>query len=810
MSTTTPTELETAAAERRLVTVLFADVVDSTSLAERMDPEDWSGAIRSVLGLMSTPIERYGGTVAQRMGDGLLAVFGAPAAHEDDAVRAVQAGLEMIEAVAQAGPALRRDFGAELGEMLHIRVGINTGLAIVEGIGRGSQGVDALGDTVNVAARMQSAARPGTVLATGDTWRYAAPAFHATALGAVQVKGKAEPVEAWEVVGRSDDPGTGRGIAGLASPMVGRDEELEQLRSLLSAVRAGRGRAAVLLGEPGVGKSRLLAELRSSAAAAEEPTTRWIEARCVSYGENVPFGLVGELVTACLGLPPGAGGEERSAALLERTRILFGDDYAEPYASIAHLLSLPLPPDLAEGLAPLSPQALLLRYMAAVELTVRRLSGLGSAVIVLEDAHWADASSVDVVSRLLPLAHELPVLILLTSRPERAAVGWRLVETARETFGDALTELPLSPLDATQSRALISNLLEIESLPERLRASIMERAEGNPFFVEELIRMLIERGWVIRKGDHWVGSGTVAEAEVPETLRGLLLARIDRLSDEARRTLRMASVIGRDVPVRLLETITGDPAETARALGLAEAAGLVRFAAADPEPVYRFRHVLIQEAAYDSLLKADRRRLHRQVGEALEAQEGGERREELAPILGLHFERAGDAEKAAGYLLQAGRHALRGRALLEARELLDRAARTLDDAPETPESDRRRVEIAIDRISAWFLDMPLPEALPILADAQQRAERIGDERLVGLVLARELGIRVEWTQMTEAKALADLSDRASEIGHRLNDPEDPGHPTRPQGDDADRRGQATRGHPHLRRGGRPARALPRQ
>jgi class 3 adenylate cyclase/tetratricopeptide (TPR) repeat protein len=758
-----------AAAERRLVSVLFADLVDSTSLAERMDPEDWSGAIRRVLDLMSTPVERYGGTVAQRLGDGLLAVFGAPVAHEDDAVRAVQAGLEMIDAVAGAGPDLRREFGTELDDGLAIRVGINSGLAIVEGMGDDAGAVDALGDTVNVAARMQAAARPGMVLVTGETWRHVGPTFRATSLGGVQVKGKVDPVDAWEVLGRRDQPGSGRGIAGLTSPMVGRDDELAQLRTLVAAIRAGRGRAAVLLGEPGVGKSRLLAELRTETAAGED--TRWIEAKGISYGENVPYGLVGSLVEAALGIQAQSDPEARRAVLEERTRAMFGEDWSEPFASLAHLLSLPLPEDVLSEFAPLSPQALLVRYLSAVELSLRGLGSQGATVCVLEDAHWADASSVEVVSRLLPLAHELPVLLLLTSRPERAAVGWRLVEAARETFGDALAELPLSPLDPSASRLLIGNLLEIESLPERLRNSILERSEGNPFFVEELIRMLIERGWVVRKDDHWVGSGTIAEAEVPDTLRGLLLARIDRLADEARRTLRMASVIGRDVPVRLLEQVTGDPNLTSRALGLAEAAGLVRFAAADPEPIYRFRHVLIQEAAYESLLKADRRRLHRQVGEALEAQQGGDRREELAPILGLHFERAGDAERASGYLHMAGQQALRRRALTEARELLERAAKVLDDAPDTPDLERRRIRLAIDRVAALLFSVPVDVHLEILADAQQRAERLGDERLLGLVLAREAGSRFEATYLRDSAALGDIVERAIEIGRRLDDPE---------------------------------------
>jgi class 3 adenylate cyclase/tetratricopeptide (TPR) repeat protein len=765
----------TASAERRLVTVLFADVVDSTSLAERMDPEDWSGAIRSVLSLMSAPVKRYGGTVASLMGDGLLAVFGAPAAHEDDAIRAVQAGLEMIDAVAEAGPRLRREFGEELHDGPKVRVGINTGLAIVEGMGDAARAVDALGDTVNVAARMQGAARPGTVIVTGETWRHAGPAFLATSLGRVVVKGKAVPVDGWEIIGRADSPGTGRGLAGLTSPMVGRDDELAQLLSLVTTIRAGRGRAAVLLGEPGVGKSRLLAEARAAAIHGGGDGTNtgelaWIEARCVSYGENVPFGLVGNLILACLSLPTSGSPEERRIALDERAHETFGEGWEEALASLTHLLSLPLQPEVAGRFAPMSPQALRVRYLRAVEQMIRAVGSRGPAVIVLEDAHWADASSVELVSQLLPIAHELALLFLLTSRPERSAVGWQLVESARETFGDALAEIRLIPLEDSDSRLLIGNLLEIESLPEHLRASILERAEGNPFFTEELIRMLIERGWVVRSGDKWVGSGTVAEAEVPDTLRGLLLARIDRLPEEARRTLRMASVIGRDVPVRLLESITGDPAATARALGLAEASGLVRFVAVSSESTYRFRHVLIQEAAYDSLLKADRRRLHRRVGEALEAEGGGERREELAPLLGLHFERAGDVDRGVHYLQLAGRHALRARAVKEARELLDHAAALLDGVPETPESERLRIEIAIDRAAA-NATYPKEEDFEIIADARARAERLGDDRLVGLVYSREAGSRAMLELLRKASHQQVVIDKALEIGHRLNDPE---------------------------------------
>ena len=777
--------VQTAAstAERRLVTALFADIVDSTAIAERLDPEDWSAAIGRAIELMKAPVERHGGIVVRVMGDGLLALFGAPAAHEDDAIRATAAGLEMVADVASAGPALRRD----VGKALQIRVGINTGLAIVEGVGQDSAQVDALGDTINVAARMQSAARPGTVLVTGETWRSAKAAYEGVALGGLQIKGKAEPVDAWEIQGLLAEPGSGRGLTGLASPLVGREEQMARLAELLHAVRAGRGRAAVILGEPGVGKSRLLAEARARDLAAVDGL-RWVEARSVSYGDDVAYGLLSDVMLACLGLPGRATRTATLEGLESRLGDVLGGDAASHAAILANLLSLPLPAGVADELAPLSPEALRTRYEVTAEVVLRRISAERPLVLVADDIHWADASSADVLGQLLSLGHELRILFVLSGRPDRGTAGWRLVEAARNTFGDALSELTLAPLDEAGSRSLVANLLEIESLPEPLRRFILERAEGNPFFVEEVIRMLIERDWVVERDGRWVGSATIASAEVPPTLAGLLTARIDRLPVASRRILRVGAVIGRDIPARLLEAVIGDAAATARALGEAEAVGLVRIASIDPEPVYRFRHVLVQEAAYDSLLKADRRRLHGDVAEAIETRYS-DRLEELAPILGLHFERAGVGDRAVQYLHRAGRAALRRFAVHEARDLLDRAAALLVDLPDDVATERRRIEVALDRITAGATFIPYDQQLAELAETRARAAELGDDRLLGLTLALEAAER----RSLGDPALEEATDAALEIGHRLNDPHILGGPLGIKGLILARQGRRTEG-----------------
>jgi class 3 adenylate cyclase/tetratricopeptide (TPR) repeat protein len=773
-----------ATAERRLVSALFADVVGSTSLADRMDPEDWSAVMRRVIALMTVAAERNGGSVIRVMGDGMLAVFGAPTAHEDDAIRAVRAGLEMVAAVAEAGPALQRDIGEEL----QVRVGVNTGLAIVEGLVAGAAPADVMGDTVNVAARMQAATRPGSVLVTGETWRYAASTFDGIGLGGLDVKGKAEPVEAWEIQGRRDEPGSARGLAGLASPLVGRDEPLRRLSSLLDTLRAGRGRGALILGEPGVGKSRLLAELRTANLAAADARLRWAEARSASYGEDVPFGLLSDVVLACLGLPRRTSPVSMLETLSARLGDLGGDRLTRQLPALAHLLSLPVPDAAAAELSPLGPEALRERYIAAIEVLLRSLTAERPLAIVADDIHWADSSSIDVVSRLLPLVSELPLLLVLAGRPDRGTAGWRLVEAAHAVLGDGLSEIALAPLDEADSRSLVANLLEVESLPGQLRDFIVERADGNPFFVEEVIRLLIERGWVVLRDGRWVGSDTIAAAEVPPTLQGLLTARIDRLPDESRRILRLAAVIGRDVPVRLLETVAGDATATARALGQAEAAGLLRIASVNPELVFRFRHVLVQEAAYESLLKADRRRLHRQVGEAIEAGDP-DRRDELAPILGLHFERAGEAERAVEYLHPAGRAAYRRFAVREARDLLDRASALLAGLPEDEATERRRIEVDLDRAAAGVTFIPYDQELARLADTQARAERLGDRRLLGLVLARTAHLRHLQEGVGDVDAFEAALEGALEIGHELEDPNILGQPMAIKGVTLAARGQ---------------------
>jgi predicted ATPase len=312
------------------------------------------------------------------------------------------------------------------------------------------------------------------------------------------------------------------------------------------------------VGEPGIGKSRLLAELRRCLVDADNRAERitWVEGRCVSYGRNLPYHLLIDLIRSILRIPFSATDADARAILDRELEALVGQDSVDAAPYLAHLLSLPLRPD--EGAhAAIEPDVMQERYTAATNRLIRALAGRGPVVLVCEDLHWADPASIQVGQMVMALAPKLPVFFLVALRAETESAGWGLLVQARELFGEALTEVRLDPLGDDDSRTLVANLLEIESLPERVRDVILSRAEGNPFFVEEVVRMLIDRGAIRQHGDRWVATEEIARAEIPETLHGLLLARIDQLPEAAKRSLRVASVIGRQFPVRVLERVMG-------------------------------------------------------------------------------------------------------------------------------------------------------------------------------------------------------------------------------------------------------------
>jgi len=667
--------------ERKVLTAVFADVVGSTALAERLDPEDVKLVVGEAVARIVGEVESLGGHVKDLAGDGVLAFFGAPTTREDDAERGVRCALRIVGEMEEYAREVRRGWGAE---GFGVRVGAATGAVVVGEVGAGSRvEYAAFGDTVNVAARLQSAAEPGSVLVDDATHRAVEGLFDWGNRQELELKGKSERVAAWPVAGLAAAGRTPRGLPGVETRLVGRSRELGLGREALEALRAGRGGVLVVAGDAGIGKTRLLNELRE---LAEREGSSWLEGRCVSYGESLPYWPFRDLLR---GEWIGAGGEEPElrvrVGLRRRLEQLFDRKAQELYPYLGGLLEVVLEREAAARTSELSPEALQWRTFEVVGQLFARLSEDAPLVLALEDVHWADPTSVQLLEQLLSLAEEAPVLLVLSLRPERDHPSWGLREHAGREFPHLLREIDLGPLGDADGE-LLAALVAPATLPAELERRVLEAADGNPFFLEELVRSLADVGALVRTDDGWRFDHSV-EVEVPPTVEKAILARLDRLSAPARDLVTAASALGRTFALPLLEGVVGEvPADSLHEL---QRLGLVRQSRRWPQPEYRFRHALIQETAYRTLLAEQRTQLHRRAAEWLE-ERYSERDAEGLGLLAYHWLRAEDEEKAADYLLRAG--------------------------------DKARLEYALDEAIEHYRDL-----LPLL-------ERRGERQEIALVL----------------------------------------------------------------------------
>jgi len=649
--------------ERKVVTVLFADLVGSTALGERLDPEELRLVVGDAVARIVGEIERLGGRVKDLAGDGVLAFFGAPVTSEDDPERAIRAGIRIAEELASYAEEVRRAFGQE---GFGVRVGIGTGPVVVGELTAGLRvEYAAFGDSVNTAARLQARARPGAILVDEETRRLAGAAFIWAEPVELELKGKADTVLAYEVRGLRAGHRRGREPADLDIRLVGRDAELTAAVSLVDSLHAGVGGMLFITGEPGIGKSRLLAELR------ERFDGRWLEGRCVSYGESLPYWPFREILRDWLGLSVDEPELRARIALRRNLEQLYGELAATRYPYLGSLLGLALDADSAARLAELSPEALQYRTFEVVIELVDRLAADGPVALALEDLHWADATSVQLTEQLLALTENAALLLAVTERSERDLPAWRLKELAAREYPHLMRELALEPLSRQAERELLHTLVGQDTLPAELERRVLEVAEGNPFFLQELVRSLVDAGTVVPEGGGW-RFDQKAEVEIPQTVEKVVLARLDRLNPECRRVITAASALGRRFGLALLEGVLED-GEVARALHELQRADLVRTERRWPQPQYRFKHVLIQEVAYRTLVSAARTGLHRRAAEWLENRPADNLGDELG-LLAYHWLAAGDEDRAVDYLVRAGDRARQQYALDEAvghyRELL--------------------------------------------------------------------------------------------------------------------------------------------
>ena len=652
--------------ERKVITILASDLTGSTHLGERLDPEEVKLIIGEVVGRFIRIVEEWGGTVKDIAGDGLLVLFGAPVTHEDDAERAVRAGLQIVQEARRYADEVVQAWGVS---GLGVRVGIHTGPVVLGSLGvSGTHQTAAYGDAVNTAARLQTAAQPNSVLVGETTQRTIEPLFSWGPAQQLSLKGKVQSVTAHEATAARAAARKIRGPAGAQTRFVGRERELAAGREVMDTVLGGSGRVLFIVGEPGIGKSRLALELREHFLASPSARGRpqWLEGRCVSYGEALPYWPYRDLIREWLAVGAYEPEMRVRVTLRRKTERLFPDRAAEIYPYLGAMLGVALEPEAAARLAQISPEALQYRTFEVMQTLVERLAEDGPVALVIEDLHWADPTSLQLTDRLLPLTETAAVMLVITQRPERDHPSWGVKERAGREYPHRTEELTLEPLSGNADRELLRSLIPTAVLPVDVERQILAHAEGNPFFLEELFRALVDSSALVADAEGWRFVPGVPLA-IPQTVEKVILARLDRLSSHDREVLTAASVLGRRFSLHHLEGVAGGNGSVQDALHELQRLDLLREGRRWPEPEYRFKHALIQETTYRTLLTDQQARLHRRAAEWLEQHYAGHEDEALG-LLAHHWLAARDEEKATVCLLRAGDKARQEYALDEAIE----------------------------------------------------------------------------------------------------------------------------------------------
>jgi class 3 adenylate cyclase/tetratricopeptide (TPR) repeat protein len=701
--------------ERKQVTVLFADLKGSMELLADRDPEEARRILDPVLERMMAAVHRYEGTVNQVLGDGIMALFGAPLAHEDHAARACYAALAMQEMMRSYAEQVRRSHGVEL----QVRVGLNSGEVVVRAIDNDlHMDYSAVGATTHLAARMEQLATPGTIRLTPETLRLVEGLVQVRPLGPVPVKGVAEPIEVFELLGAAPTRSRLHAAAmrGLTR-FVGRDEELAILWRTLERVAGGQGQVVALVGEPGVGKSRLVWEFSRS-----HRTQAWqvLESRSVSYGKATSYLPVIDLLKSYCGIE--ARDDQRRIREKVLGKVLNLERALEPTLP-ALLALLDVPPD-DPGWDALDPPQRRQRTLDACKRLLLRESLEQPLLLVCEDLHWIDAETQALLDSLVDSLPTARILLLVNYRPEYEH-AWH-----RRTY---YRELRLDPLPPESAEELLGALLSDEPAMSELKRLLVARTDGNPFFLEESVRTLVEAGALAGERGAYRLAKPFESTQVPATVQAVLAARIDRLAPEDKRLLQSTAVIGKDVPYALLQAIAELPEDALRqGLARLQAAEFLYETSLFPDLEYTFKHALTHEVAYGSLLQERRRMLHSSVVEAIERLHP-DRLSEHVERLAHHALRAESWHKAVAYCRQAGRKADARSAPHETVAYIGQALDALGHLGDSPETRKQVIDLLLDLRAPLVMLGEFEQDLAGLAEAQTLADSVDDRQRLGQV-----------------------------------------------------------------------------
>ncbi len=648
--------------ERRQVTVMFCDLVGSTAQTEKLGDEKAFALIDELFGILTQQVHRYEGTVQEFRGDGIMALFGAPLALENTAQRAVSTSLAIHQEVNRFN---NRSLEGSRSPAIRMRIGIHTGPVILGSIGSDLRlEFQVIGDTVNLAARMEALAEPGTTYLTKETYRLAKGLFHFQPVGEKVVKGKENPISVYKVLSAKEDVyrprlGSERQIY---SRIVGRDSELNKLELQVMKAVNDQGSVVNIIGEAGIGKSRLLAELKNREVMKR---VTLMEGRAISIGKNLSFHPITDLLKQWAGIRSDDGEAKTFDKLQAAIKRVFREEYSEVLPFVAILMGMKLPGIHAQRAEGIEGEALNNLILKSVRDLLVKATELTPLVMVIDDLHWADTSSIELMESLFRLAETHKILFINLFRPGYQETGDRLVESLKDRQVNYYVEIVLEPLPEKMSEALIGNMLNFKELQHAWVTGIVERTGGNPFFIEEVVRSLIDEQALLPKGGAFHLTDKAATISIPNTIEELLMTRIDRLEEQTRDLVKDASVIGRSFFYRILAKVASEIENIDARLTYLQEIQLLRERLRMGELEYLFKHALAQEVAYESILPLKRKELHLAVAQAIE-KVFEERLHEFYGMLAYHYCQAESLEEAEECLIKAGEEALRSAASDEA------------------------------------------------------------------------------------------------------------------------------------------------
>jgi class 3 adenylate cyclase/tetratricopeptide (TPR) repeat protein len=734
--------------ERKYVTAMFSDLSGYTAMSEKLDPEEVKEIMSRIFGEIAQVVARYEGFIEKFIGDAVVAFFGVPKAHEDDPIRAIKVAREIHELVGAMSPEVEK----RTGRSISMHTGINTGLVVTGEVNteKGTHGL--AGDTINMASRLSSLAKAGEIVVGHETYRQAEGHFTFEDLEPTTLKGKTEPVQLHKVISPKERPVTIHRLSGLKAHLIGRKAELTQLREAVENLRKGRGRIFSICGDAGTGKSRLIEEFKSSLNLED---IQWIEGHSYAYSQNIPYFPLIDLLNRVMGIEEGDPPlkvKEKLEWSIER--LIEKKESIVPFVSSLYSLRYPEVEDV-------SPEFWKSRLQDAIQTILSALANKAPTIFFHEDLHWADPSFVELLRKALTEIQQ-PAIVLCAYRPTFSL----FTSDQLRGMGKIYQEIRLEDLSYSEAEDMLESLLKTESIPSDLKRFVQDKAEGNPFYLEELINSLIESEALVRDNGSWKIRRAIAESDISPTIHGLISGRLDRLEKETKRILQEASVIGRAFLYDILKGITDMDERIDRGLSTLERLDFIRTRSLQPELEYMFKHPLTQEVVYNSLLKKERQEIHEQIGLVMEGF-FQERLTESYETLAFHFKQGRSVHKAVDYLVRSGGKSLKRYAVEESHQYYKEAFDLLSNKPE---KSREENGLLIDLLTKWALVFYYRGDFRGLTDLliahEELARSLDDKARLGMFLA---WLGFTWHCRSQTGDSYDYLSAALKIGEEIND-----------------------------------------